>query len=140
MQVLSCEIRSEEEFLDVRRGFRILVRYVVREPISGAIVQATIHSLDGSPIISTEDTDMNVELLNKREPGHYVTEVLVPGDWLGPGEYVLRLHLGVVFKSIYDDIEVIAFELLETGSARLRAHKNAYILPYLKWTYKLIDY
>ncbi|MGO9566326.1 MAG: polysaccharide ABC transporter ATP-binding protein [Desulfomonilaceae bacterium] len=139
LQILSSEIRSDGEFLDVRREFRILIRYVVREPIAGAVVQATIHSLDGSPIISTEDSDMNIDLLNKRVPGHYVTEVVVPGDWLSPGEYVLRLHSGVVFKSIYDNIEVLAFGLLETGSSRLRAHKKAYILPYLKWTYELID-
>ncbi len=138
IQILSSEILSEGELLDVRRGFRIRIHYVVREPIAGAVISAIIHSWDGSPIISTEDADMNVELLNKRVPGHYVTEVVVPGDWLGPGEYFLRLHSGVVFKNIYDNVQVLAFELLETGSARLRAHKEAYILPYLQWTYELV--
>lgn len=133
MQIMKTELSPSDGFLDVRHGFTISIWYVVREPVRGAVVSAIIHALDGTPIISTEDVDLNLELLEQRMPGTYRADVTVPGDLLSPGRYFLRLHTGIVNQIIFDNIEALAFELVDSGNPKIRSHKQAYILPYWKW-------
>jgi len=133
MQILKAKLHSDIGLLDVRQGFKIIIDYVVREVTYGSVVSAIIHAADGSPLISTEDTDTNLELLDRRIPGQYRAVVQIPGDWLSAGQYMLRLHCGVVYQAIFDNIEALRFELTETGNPKVRKHKIAYFLPYLDW-------
>jgi len=133
MQILQAKIHSDSNLLDVRQGFKITVDYVVREVTYGAVISAIIHAADGSPLISTEDTDTNLPLLDKRVPGEYRAVVKIPGDWLSAGQYMLRLFCGVVYHAMFDNIEALRFELTETGNPKVRKHKVSYFLPYLDW-------
>jgi lipopolysaccharide transport system ATP-binding protein len=137
IQILQAEISSVRSPLSVRDGFKISIRYVVREPVRGAVVSVIIHALDGTPIVSTEDVDMNTDLLERRVPGTYRTEVSIPSDLLSASRYLLRLHSGIVNQVIFDNVEALIFELTETGNPKLRSHKQAFILPYWKWDYEL---
>jgi lipopolysaccharide transport system ATP-binding protein len=137
IQILQAEISSVGSPVGVRDGFKISIRYVVREPVRGAVVSVIIHALDGTPIVSTEDVDMNTDLLERRVPGIYRTEVSIPSDLLSASRYLLRLHSGIVNRVIFDNVEALIFELTETGNPKLRSHKQAFILPYWKWDYEL---
>lgn len=133
MQITKAEICPDGDFFDVKNNIKIIIDYVVREPVHGAVVSVIIHGSDGASIIGTEDIDMNPGLLERRLQGKYRTILMIPGNWLSAGKYLLRLHCGVVFQSIFDDIEALSFELVETGDPKIRQHKQAYILPYLEW-------
>ncbi|MFB2981690.1 polysaccharide ABC transporter ATP-binding protein [Microseira sp. BLCC-F43] len=139
LQILRAEICSDEDLIDVRKGFTIIIDYVVRQVIFGGVVAAIIHALDGTPLISTEDVDTNLELLNKRHPGKYRTSVKIPGDWLNAGIYMLRLVSTIPYQIEFDNIEAFRFEITETGNPKIRAHKQAYFLPYIDWEQKKID-
>lgn len=139
MQILKAEIKSDDELIiDVRKGFQIIIEYVVREITFGGIVAAIVHASDGTPLISTEDVDKNLELLNRRLPGHYRTAVKIPGDWLNSGTYMLRLVATIPYQVQFESIEALRFELVETGNPKLRSHKQAYFLPYLNWQHERI--
>ena len=133
IQITQAEIVSESGHFDVKTNFKINIEYIVREPVFGAVVSAILHASDGASILSTEDIDTNPELLERRNPGKYRATVDIPGNWLSSGKYFLRLHSGVVFQSIFDNIEALSFELIETGNPKIRAHKQAYLLPSLEW-------
>jgi len=138
IQIILAEIVSESGHFDVKTNFKINIEYIVREPVYGAVVSAIIHASDGASILSTEDIDTNQELLERRNPEKYRATVDIPGNWLSSGKYFLRLHSGVVSQSIFDNIEALSFELIETGNPKIRAHKQAYLLPYLDWNTKIL--
>jgi lipopolysaccharide transport system ATP-binding protein len=133
IQILGAEISSSTDFFDVAADLIISIRFIVREKVHGSVVSAIIHASDGAPILSTEDIDLNPELFDDRKPGIYTVSVTIPGNWLSSGKYYLRLHSGIVYQAIFDNIEALSFEIIETGSVKIRQHKQAYLLPYLRW-------
>ncbi|MBI3583577.1 MAG: ABC transporter ATP-binding protein [Nitrospinae bacterium] len=136
IQITHAEIISKSGYFDVKDDLKINIDYIVREPVSGAVVSAIIHASDGASILSTEDIDKNPDFLGRRSPGEYRATVDIPGNWLSSGKFFLRLHSGIIFQSIFDNIEALSFELIETGNPKIRAHKQAYLLPYLDWDIK----
>ncbi len=133
IQITGLTITTKSNFFDVKSDIIIIINYIIRQPVRGAVISAIIHSSDGAPILSTEDIDLNPSLLDFRESGKYISEIKIPGNWLSSGKYYLRLHSGIVYQTIFDNIEALSFELIETGDIRIRKHKHAYLLPYLKW-------
>lgn len=137
IQILSAEVSStNRDFFDVAADIIIKIRYKVRAQIRGAVISAIIHAADGAPLISTEDIDLNPRLFEIRDPGVYEASVSIPGNWLSSGKYYLRLHSGIVYQVVFDDVEALSFELIETGNQKIRQHKKAYFLPYLMWTFR----
>ncbi|MDD1702932.1 MAG: ABC transporter ATP-binding protein [Methanoregula sp.] len=133
IQILGAEISSSKDFFDVTADLVISIRYIVRREVHGSVISAIIHASDGAPILSTEDIDLNPDLFENREPGTYTSSVTIPGNWLSSGKYYLRLHSGIVYQAVFDNIEALSFELIETGNSKIRQHKQAYLLPYLPW-------
>ena len=133
IQILGAEISSSRDFFDVAADLMITIRYIVRTEVHGSVISAIIHASDGASVLSTEDIDLNPELFDDRKPGTYTVSVTIPGNWLSSGKYYLRLHSGIVYQAIFDNIEALSFELIETGSVKIRQHKQAYLLPYLRW-------
>jgi lipopolysaccharide transport system ATP-binding protein len=138
IQITSAEISSSSGFFDVTVDINIYIKYVIRQPVKNAVISAIIHASDGTSILGTEDIDTNPHLLEYRVPGEYCTKLCIPGNWISSGKYYLRLHSGQIYQSIFDNIEALSFELIETGNSRIRSHKQAYLLPYLPWTVKKI--
>lgn len=134
IQITAAEITSSSDFFDVASDLTIRISYSVRQELHNSVVSAIIHAADGAPILSTEDIDCEPDLFELRKPGTYTVAVTVPGNWLSSGKYYLRLHSGQVYQAIYDNIEALSFELIETGNPKIRQHKQAYLLPYLRWT------
>ncbi len=134
IQIMRAQIASESDLFDVRASFRVTIEYIVRQPTQGAVVSVIIHAPDYTPIISTEDVDTSPERLEHRAPGTYRTSVTIPGDWLAAGTYLLRLHTGVVYQTIFDEIQALQFELVETREPQASGAQEAYLLPYLPWT------
>jgi lipopolysaccharide transport system ATP-binding protein len=133
IQITAAEITTSSDFFDVAADLHINIHYSVRQELHSSVISAIIHAADGASILSTEDIDLNPELFELRKPGDYTVSVSIPGNWLSSGKYYLRLHSGQVYQAIYDNIEVLSFELIETGNPKIRQHKQAYLLPYLKW-------
>jgi lipopolysaccharide transport system ATP-binding protein len=133
MQIIRVEINSIATDFTVDKAIYITLDYIVREPLSGAVLSVILHASDGNPVLSTEDVDKNQELLDKRLPGKYKAKVTIPDNLLSSDIYLLRVHCGVVFQAVFDNIEALRFELVETGDPKIRSHKQAYFLPYLDW-------
>jgi lipopolysaccharide transport system ATP-binding protein len=137
IQILRISVKNEDgnccAHYDVMKGVQIIVDYEVREKIIGAVIAINIHSSDGSHIISLEDTDNNKEVLLCRLPGHYRTEVSLPGAWLNSGTYYLRVGSGIPRVTTYENIEALRFVLVETGDTTMRGHRAGYLVPMLKW-------
>lgn len=134
IQITGAEISSSSDFFDVASDLVIRLSYTVRQELHNSVISAIIHAADGAPILSTEDIDCDPDLFELRKPGKYSVKVTVPGNWLSSGRYYLRLHSGQVYQAIFDNIEALSFELIETGNPKIRQHKQAYLLPYLKWS------
>jgi lipopolysaccharide transport system ATP-binding protein len=133
IQITAAEISTSSDFFDIAADLHINIQYSVRQELHSSVISAIIHAADGASILSTEDIDLNPELFEIRYPGDYTVSVSIPGNWLSSGKYYLRLHSGQVYQAIYDNIEALSFELIETGNPKIRQHKQAYLLPYLKW-------
>lgn len=138
MQITKAEILNNNNLqvndIDVMEGFTIKLFYEVRCPVKGAVLAINIHSSDGTHILSLEDIDNMVHLLDSREPGSYVATVKVPGRWLNSGSYILRIGCGIPSIKSFENIEAIIFNLIETGETITRGHRAGYLLPMLEWT------
>jgi lipopolysaccharide transport system ATP-binding protein len=147
MQITRVRVSSEgseraiydgNEF-DVAKGVRVDIEYVVRQTIRNAVVAVNIHAHDGAHLISLEDVDHNPDLLLRREPGAYCASVVLPGNWLNSGTYLLRSDCGMIRGEEWDRVERIKFQLVETGDHLTRQHRRCYLLPKLKWEMRALD-
>lgn len=138
IQILYARIDSENDSFDVRKDLTITIDYEIRIPVIEAVITVVIQALDGTEILNTEDIDLHPELLETRMPGKYRTRVTIPRDLFRAGTYLLKLHSGIIYKEICDLIEVLSFDLVDTGNPKIREHKGAYFCPYLNWDFERI--
>jgi lipopolysaccharide transport system ATP-binding protein len=138
IQILYAKIESKNDSFDVRKELTITIDYEIRRPVREAVVTVAIQAFDGTEILNTEDIDLHPKLLETRLPGKYRARVSIPCDLFRAGTYLLKLHSGIIYKEIYDLIEVLSFDLIDTGNPKIREHKGAYICPYLNWDFERI--
>lgn len=137
IRIIECKILDEygsiDGELDVRRDFIIETIYEVCNPVSGAVISLNLHGNDGSHIMSLEDRDQDNGLLEYRQLGIYKTQVRIPGLWLNNGRYILRVSSGIPSFDVYENVEALIFNLVETGDVNTRGHRKGYLLPMLPW-------
>jgi hypothetical protein len=83
--------------------------------------------------MSLEDCDQNNILLEYRQAGVYISQVRIPGLWLNNGRYILRVGSGIPGVEVYESVEALIFNLVETGDVNTREHRKGYLLPMLPW-------
>jgi lipopolysaccharide transport system ATP-binding protein len=137
-QFLSAEVQNADgevtSDLDNLEEIRVSVEYEVRKELRGSVVAAILHARDGTLLFSTEDTDTQTYLMDRRFPGRYRSSVTIPGGLLNEGDFYIRLAAGVPGQVPYENIEALSFSLHNTADHHARGHrKAAYFLPTLPW-------
>jgi lipopolysaccharide transport system ATP-binding protein len=137
IRIIECMILDEngaiDGELDVRRDFIVETIYEVCNAVQGANISLNVHGSDGSHIMSLEDCDQDNGLLEYRQQGIYKTQVRIPGLWLNNGRYILRVGTGITGVELYENVEALIFNLVETGDVNTRGHRKGYLLPMLPW-------
>ncbi len=112
LRILDCDGQSASRF-QLFDTVRIQVEYVIREEMRGAIVGVDI-LFQGSPLISTWDSDEDSDQMNRRVPGWYSAIFSVPTPLLKAGVYSIRAGMGVPnVRGIHNPPEELAFEIGE---------------------------
>lgn len=126
----STEVRYDEPIV-------IRVEYEVNSSTSNATVWVGLQTVEGVRVFDTADHDLNPEMLGRRVPGYYMTDVLIPEKWLNVGEY--NVVVGVVENNpvvVYNREETIIFNVTEVGSPGSVFKENVrrgVLQPYLEW-------
>ena len=143
IQILEASLRDENDKIKsnffTNEKLKVYIKYIVREPISGANISVNIHNHESIHVLSMEDTDSNKQLLGKREPGVYETIVEVPIDILNKGTYYLRIGSGAGGMEIFDRISDFSFTLEEAIEYQEKRHRAGIILPTTKWQLTKIE-
>jgi len=117
-------------------NFRFVLEYDVNETVSGVSIGLMVHTVDGTCAFTSADFDSHTDLLASRTPGHYKTEVVIPGCWLNTGHYTVRVAAANAMSgACYDDIEAIIFNIIDTGTpGSVNGIKRPGVLqPVLDW-------
>jgi lipopolysaccharide transport system ATP-binding protein len=77
--------------VELTKPFEIHIEYEITEPLRGVVVSAEIHSEElGLVVVSTNDAELNLERLERRDPGRYQARIRVPDRMLNTGAYHIR--------------------------------------------------
>ena len=132
------EVRNEVGYDDV---LRLLVEYEVNRVVKGVSVGLSLSTVDGTCAFQTADIDVNPALLVERVAGTYTATVEVPAKWLNVGRYTVVGTIASAAASgiVYDHIEVLSFNLVDTGSpgSRFGIERKGVLQPILDWTTKM---
>jgi len=92
------EVASEFEVLS---PIKVAVRFRCRRRFIDFRIDALVSRYDGIPIFSTTSRDYE-SIQGNLGPGIYQAELLIPGQFLSPGEYYLGINLCEVNVKNYD--------------------------------------
>jgi lipopolysaccharide transport system ATP-binding protein len=140
MNLLRVALCGEDELPRAQVGyhepFRLVFEYEVNRPSNEAVLGMAIFTVDGTCAFVSADFDAHPELLGTREAGRYAAEVQVPGAWLNPGRYVVRVSLSSdVGRQVFADVEALAFNVVDTGTpgSRHGIQRKGILQPVLDW-------
>jgi lipopolysaccharide transport system ATP-binding protein len=136
VQITAVRIRGERMGgggLEASESFTVEMEYEVRKSISNAVVEFWIITADGTHLMSFGDHDANPALLEGRNPGRYMAEVVVPGNLLNTGAYYLRVNSGLANQLTFDHVDALRFEVIESLPDPARQNRRGHILPLVPW-------
>ncbi|MDX2479306.1 MAG: ABC transporter ATP-binding protein [Desulfuromusa sp.] len=107
---------SETNNISISKPAIVEVSFVLRKAIEGCHVACIISTHAGTHVFSTADTDLQPELLGKREAGEYVAAVKIPIENLNVGTYLVSIGIGIPGREVIDRQEAISFVIHDTGS------------------------
>jgi lipopolysaccharide transport system ATP-binding protein len=94
IRLLAARIKDEEgritSSLDVRQPFTIEMQYEILRRVSHLRVGVTLTAADGADVLSSTDMD-DIEDGLEREPGIYISQCTIPGDFLNYGQYFVSV-------------------------------------------------
>jgi lipopolysaccharide transport system ATP-binding protein len=97
--------------VELTKPFEIHIEYEITEPLRGVIVSAEIHSEElGLAVVSTNDAELDLDRLERREPGRYRARIRVPDCMLNTGAYHVRAGM-VQSRTIIDAAEGPVFNV-----------------------------
>ena len=87
------------------------VEYVLDRPLL-SVTMAMLLSRNGVPLIYSYDTDLDVSLRERREPGTYSVRIELPCDHLKEGNYSVDLKIGWDRVEVTDPQATLEFEVV----------------------------
>lgn len=78
--------------LALSKSWSIHMTYEVREPLMNTVLEAWIHSTDGTLLCVIGDYKDNPEWLGSREAGRYELKIDIDHNFLNAGSYVMRVN------------------------------------------------
>jgi len=122
------EVASEFEVLS---PIKVNVRFRCRRRFSNFRVDALVSNYDGIPVFSTTSRDYD-SIPGNLGPGTYQAELLIPGQFLSPGDYYLGVNLCEVNVKNYDLREsVLRFRIV--GSSYREERSLGFLVYPFSW-------
>jgi lipopolysaccharide transport system ATP-binding protein len=141
--VLNPQNDQESSEVPYDRAIRVRIEYEVNQNVSNCTVWLALQTDEGINAFTTADYDQNIEMLKRRTPGYYRTDVHIPGQWLNAGRYTIVV--GIVMNrplEIYDRVEAITFTVIDVGtpSSLLEVGTRRGVLqPVLQWDQEKVE-
>jgi lipopolysaccharide transport system ATP-binding protein len=124
--------------LDVHYDFSIHVVYEVPEPLRNLEISIRILTDTGNPVFTSLATASLPELTSQSQSGLRQASVVVPGNLLMPGSYLINVALHEVVGEIFDAHEsALRFTIEDTGTPFTRYkgyHQIGVVMNKLAWT------
>ena len=111
----------------------LIIEYSVRGQFSQFNVGMMISNAYTSNIYSSADTDLNPELLEKKQEGYYKVRVPLNLYNLNTGIYTIRVLMGVINLDLFDSIE-LNFSI-ENNNFMNTGTRSGILLALNKWDY-----
>ena len=140
LSLLTNEGKATASF-DFRFDITLAAEYVVRKPIAKGLLGFRISTADGLPIFTSHHVDKLDPFSTAAaalEPGSFRTEVVIPGNFLLPGSYLVTVAIVDADMRLIDMQEdCISFDVSETGNTRARQSGNNGVVNLdLSWNIK----
>jgi len=124
-------------------SFKFVLEYEVNHSVTSSQVGIGLFTAAGVPVFVSADFDDDPELLGTRLPGHYKTEVIIPGKWLNTGKYTVTVYLSKIStRESFEKIEALAFNVFESytpGSYQGINYRKGVLQPILTWNTIHVD-
>ncbi len=150
LQVLEAELRDgdgqrQTSAINQFSPLSLWIRYVVRRPLAGCNIGARlIHR--GVNLFVSFDTDLDPDLLRKREPGDYHALIKLPTELLKSGSYTIAMDSGLINQPSRSDHQhfdnLLTFEVRETSGSSLLGyapHRAGALALRLNWSTRRFD-
>jgi lipopolysaccharide transport system ATP-binding protein len=109
--------RRENSEIDVRYPFYFDLEYQVTKPLNNVELSVRVYTSDGTPVITTCQSDCSPEILGIRNIGFYRTTINFPSMFLMPGSYMVSIAAHEPMVEVFDIHEhILQFSILETGT------------------------
>ena len=109
------------------------VEYSVRHDFTKFQIGLILSDALNSNIYSTADTDLNPELLTKKNKGYYRVKVPIPLYNLNTGHYNVKLLMGIINEELFDSVE-LTFSI-ENNNYMNTGTRPGILLTMSKWQY-----
>lgn len=139
---LHNEVGDECGIYEIFDPIILEVEYEIKKPLIGVSLGFSIYKNQGA-VCHSFDTDVNRELLNKREPGRYMARVEIP-PILKAGNYVMDFTIcrpgldGIDYKK-----GIITFcveeKTIDTSMCSYSTRRDGQFAARQKWYYKRLD-
>lgn len=117
--LLAVRVRNRDRqiasFLDIRLPFVIEIEYKILQRVCNLRIGLTLATHEGTAVFSSTDMDSSEDSL-ERNPGTYIGQCTIPGDFLNYGQYFVSV--GADFPLIETHFFVdraLAFHIEQTG-------------------------
>jgi lipopolysaccharide transport system ATP-binding protein len=124
--------------VNYNENITVRVEYEVNKLVSNCIVWIHLMTIDGIVVFCTADYDLQPELREKRQPGYYKADILIPNKWLNPGTYIINVGINSYSPiEVYDRKDTIKFNVIDDGSTPKalfdEASRNGILQPFISW-------
>jgi len=141
-RVLGEDGRCREE-ISYQESITIEIDTFQSEPLEGTSVAIGIGSADRTPVMVSADFDRRPERLALRPAGYYRSRVVIPGEWLNPGRFLVMVYLSNVDRgTLYEKTEALSFTVNDTGSPSSYIgliQRKGVLQPYLEWRVEALE-
>jgi lipopolysaccharide transport system ATP-binding protein len=141
---LSLKNQSGEDSTDyeIFEPIRLEVEYVIKKPLVGVALGFSLYKNQGT-VCQSFDTDVNFNLLNKREPGRYIATVDIPAI-LKAGNYVIDF---TICRPCLDDIDykknaltfTVDEKVIDTSMCSYSTQRDGQFAARQQWNYNRLD-
>lgn len=129
---------KEELSIPANSSFEIHFDFQIKQYIPSGRLAFRLTNQHGITVLSSASTDGKPYLNKKWTIGRNVFSVIIPGNLLSPGLYVLTITEPDVYGNHIIRENIMTFKISTNGSLQEKDRRNGVILPILQWKEKII--
>lgn len=102
---------------DVMQPVKLLMEYVIAEPIKGVVLSFNVFDKYGSKVFVSQNSKLVLNHNGEAKPGNYIATATIPAHFLAPGKFTISIGIHIPKVQVFDIHEnVIGFTIIESGS------------------------